>query len=72
MIATFSSPLAAMAYETIRALWDRITPGAVIVIDDYAFRHHDRQYAMWNAFAEAHGTSVLTVPTGQGLMIKPG
>lgn len=73
-IAYLSIDLNSATYEhqTIQALWDRITPGALIVIDDYAFRHHERQYAMWNAFAAAHGTGVLTLPTGQGLMIKPG
>lgn len=72
-IAYLSIDLNSATFErqTIEALWPRIVPGAVIVIDDYAFQHHDRQYRMWNEFAAEHGTAVLTVPTGQGLLIRP-
>lgn len=51
-------------------LWKQLTPGAIIVIDDYAFGGHDSQYAMWNAFAAQHDLAVATLPTGQGLLIK--
>lgn len=56
--------------DTIAALWDRIQDGAVIVIDDYAFQNHEDQYQMWNEFAASKGKMVLTLPTGQGLLIR--
>ena len=56
--------------DTIEALWDRVTPSAVIVIDDYAFSGHEEQYEVWNTFADSVDREILTMPTGQGLMIK--
>ena len=56
--------------STIHALWDKIVPGAVIVLDDYGFASHTTQYEMWNDFAKSKGRMVLTLPTGQGLLIK--
>jgi len=53
--------------STINALWPKLVKGAIIVLDDYAFAGYEKQYAMWNNFAEAHGKKVLTLPTGQGL-----
>ncbi|MCZ8271091.1 MAG: class I SAM-dependent methyltransferase [Beijerinckiaceae bacterium] len=51
-------------------LWPRLVPGAVIVLDDYAFAGHEEQYRAWNAFAARQGLSILTLPTGQGMLIK--
>lgn len=61
---------AAAEKATIEALWDKLVPGAVVVIDDYAFENHEDQYAMWNDFASSKGKMVLTLPTGQGILIK--
>jgi hypothetical protein len=54
----------------IDRLWARLSPGAIVVIDDYAFGGHDAQYEMWNAFAARRRLLVATLPTGQGLLIK--
>ena len=56
--------------ETIEAIWDRITPGAPIVLDDYAFGGHEAQYEAWNAFGKEKDHPIFTLPTGQGLMLK--
>lgn len=56
--------------DTIKELWDRIISGAIIVLDDYAFPSHVQQYDMWNQFAQSKNRSILTLPTGQGLIIK--
>ncbi|WP_018240126.1 TylF/MycF/NovP-related O-methyltransferase [Ensifer sp. BR816] len=56
--------------ECIDRVWDKVVPGASIVLDDYAFVGCEEQNAMWNEFAAVHGQSILTLPTGQGLMIK--
>ena len=55
---------------TIEVLWPKLVQGAIIVLDDYAFIRRVRQYDMWNEFAKSVGRSVLTLPTGQGLLIK--
>jgi O-methyltransferase len=56
---------------TIAELWAKITTGAVILLDDYAHSGSYRQYDAWNAFAEAKSVSILTCPTGQGIIVKP-
>ncbi|AFL49376.1 O-methyltransferase [Sinorhizobium fredii] len=56
--------------QCIERVWDRIVPGAPIVLDDYAFQGHEDQYEMWNEFTAARGHMVLTLPTGQGMIIK--
>lgn len=54
----------------IERLWPQITPGAIIVIDDYGFAGFEDQHQMWDAFAKAHGKTVATLPTGQGILIR--
>lgn len=56
--------------ECIDQVWDKVVLGASIVLDDYAFIGCEEQNAMWNEFAATHRQSILTLPTGQGLMIK--
>jgi hypothetical protein len=51
--------------------WDRLVPGAAVVLDDYGWRKHYEQKIAFDAFAKDHGTSVLALPTGQGLILKP-
>lgn len=55
---------------TIRTLWEKLVPGAVVVLDDYGFTGHEAQYTMWNGFAREKGRMIATLPTGQGLLIK--
>jgi len=57
--------------EVISELWSRVTSSAVILIDDYAFQSNEEQYEMWNEFASSKSCSILTLPTGSGLLIKP-
>ncbi|WP_299812451.1 TylF/MycF/NovP-related O-methyltransferase [uncultured Roseibium sp.] len=57
--------------EVITELWDRLSRSAIVLIDDYAFQSNEEQYEMWNEFAASKGTSVLTMPTGSGILIKP-
>ena len=55
----------------VEFFWDRLVPGAVIVLDDYCFGgYHVTQQRAFDAFAKARGVSLLALPTGQGVMIK--
>ena len=56
--------------SVIERIWNDITPGGVIVLDDYAWQGHEEQYEGWNAFAARNDRLILTVPTGQGLIIR--
>jgi O-methyltransferase len=62
---------ARVEHEVIMAVWDKITPGAVIVLDDYGFAGAEAQHAMWNEFSRAKRAPIATLPTGQGVMICP-
>jgi hypothetical protein len=51
--------------------WDKLVTGGVIVLDDYGWKSHEEQQQAWDAFAADRNTSVLLLPTGQGLILKP-
>lgn len=53
-----------------RELWDRIVPGAIIVLDDFGFAGHQLQHDAWVKFAMSKQHHIATLPTGQGLIIK--
>lgn len=52
-------------------LWPRMVPGAVIVLDDYGWRPLIAQKRAWDRFADGRGVKILSLPTGQGLLLKP-
>ena len=54
--------------EVIEAIWDRLSTGAFVVLDDYGFKGHEVQHDAWNRFAARVGRRILTSPTGQGLL----
>jgi len=51
--------------------WDKLVPGAVIVLDDYGWKIHYEQKEKFDRFAARKGVRVLALPTGQGLIFKP-
>jgi O-methyltransferase len=51
--------------------WDRLVSGAAIVLDDYGWRKHVEQKRAFDEFASKRGVQVLSLPTGQGLILKP-
>jgi Macrocin-O-methyltransferase (TylF) len=56
---------------TLEALWDRLAPGAFILLDDYAYSGYRPQKLGVDGFARSRAVAVLSLPTGQGLIIKP-
>ncbi len=56
---------------TLEALWDRIVTGGVILLDDYAYHGFRSQKVGIDRFACEKRCAVLSLPTGQGLIIKP-
>lgn len=62
---------AASEKPCIERLWPLLVSGAFVLIDDYAFKGHEAQRDMWNAFSESVGAPIMTMPTGQGLLVKP-
>ena len=72
-IAYVSLDMNAAAPEIAAAefFWPKMVSGAVMVLDDYGWPHHEVQKRELDAFAARHGVRVLPVPTGQGLIFKP-
>ena len=55
------------AYELI---FERLSTGATIVLDDYGWEAFSAQKAAADAFFGARGLPVLELPTGQGMVIR--
>jgi hypothetical protein len=50
--------------------WPKLVPGGLVVLDDYGWTGHEAQKKAADEFAERHNTGVLSLPTGQGLLMK--
>lgn len=57
--------------EAADYLWDRLLPGAMILLDDYAYHGYRSQKVAMDEFARSRGIAILSMPTGQGLIVKP-
>ena len=55
----------------LRYFWPRLSPGAFVLLDDYAYRGYEEQRLAMNALASELGVPICALPTGQGLLIKP-
>ena len=51
--------------------WPRLSPGAVVVLDDYGWDGFAPQREVLDALAAERGVRILQCPTGQGLLVKP-
>ncbi|MCK9797318.1 TylF/MycF family methyltransferase [Pseudomonas sp. MAFF 302030] len=51
-------------------LWDRLVPGAIVLLDDYAFYGYQPQKEGMDEWAANMGVAIASLPTGQGLLIK--
>lgn len=51
--------------------WPKMSKGAKALLDDYAYASYEEQKKAFDKFAAAKGITILSLPTGQGLYIKP-
>lgn len=61
------------AYPETAALeyfWSRLSPGAFVLLDDYAYFGYKKQAEAIDMVGRSLGFNVLSLPTGQGLIIK--
>lgn len=56
--------------EALEYFWPKLSPGGVLILDDYGFKGHEDQQQMHEEFARANGFRILALPTGQGLAVK--
>jgi Methyltransferase domain len=51
--------------------WPLMVPGGLILLDDYCYDGYREQKVAMDNWAREHGTCVLSLPTGQGMLVKP-
>lgn len=51
--------------------WDKIVSGGIVMLDDYGFPPHKNQKLAFDEFAKEKAVQILSLPTGQGVIIKP-
>lgn len=55
----------------IEFFWERLVSGAIVLLDDYAYFTCDLQKVAMDEFAARRGVAIASLPTGQGLLIRP-
>ncbi|MDF1667370.1 MAG: macrocin O-methyltransferase [Planctomycetota bacterium] len=56
--------------EALKFFWPKLSAGAVVLFDDYAYVGYELQKAPVDEVVAQWGHSVLSMPTGQGLLVK--
>jgi cephalosporin hydroxylase len=56
----------------LRFIWPKLSPGAVVLLDDYAYNGYEAQKFAMDRLAAEIGFTILSLPTGQGLIVKTG
>lgn len=56
--------------ESLRILYPGISKGGIVLLDDYCGRGREVQHDAMNDLATKLGFSIMSLPTGQGLVIK--
>lgn len=51
--------------------WRKLSSGAIVLLDDYGYRGHDTQKHAMDALTKSIGVPIVSLPTGQGMIIKP-
>jgi hypothetical protein len=51
--------------------WERLVPGAFILLDDYAYIGCEAEKDAMDAAVAAKDLKIVSLPTGQGILIKP-
>lgn len=69
--ASIDLNVAAAEMGAVEVLWPRLVPGAPMLIDDYGWAAHVNQKRAWDDWARRTGIMILSLPTGQGLVLKP-
>lgn len=54
----------------LKYFWPKMVDGAVCLMDDYAYSGYHPQKKALDELADQLGTEILSLPTGQGLLIK--
>jgi hypothetical protein len=55
----------------VECFWERMVSGAIVLLDDYAYWGYRQQKMAMDVLASRLGVNILSLPTGQGLIIRP-
>ncbi len=56
--------------EALKFFWERISDGGIVLLDDYAYFGYEALGNALESVARTIGASILTLPTGQGMILK--
>jgi hypothetical protein len=56
--------------EALKFFWERMSDGGIVLLDDYSYFGYEAQGNALDSVARALGTSILDLPTGQGMILK--
>ena len=56
--------------QSVRILWDRLVPGAIILLDDFGSPEFSESRKVMIQLSKELSFEILGIPTGQGLIIK--
>jgi O-methyltransferase len=58
--------------DALHYFWDKLVSGGIIILDDYGYNsQYMNQKNAHDAFAKSKGVEILSLPTCQGMIIKP-
>ncbi|MDB5259215.1 MAG: hypothetical protein JWO73_423 [Candidatus Taylorbacteria bacterium] len=58
--------------DTLEFFWDKMASGGIIILDDYGYANSTNdQKEAHDAFARSKNVMILSLPTCQGVLIKP-
>jgi hypothetical protein len=57
--------------QSVRILWDRLVPGAIMLLDDFGSPEFSESRIAMTQLSKELSFDILGLPTGQGLVIKP-
>jgi len=56
--------------EALKFFWDKLSPKAIVLLDDYGWARHIDQKLAFDEFIKDKKEEILCMPTGQGIIIK--
>ena len=62
---------AAPTEEALRYAWARLLPAGIVVFDDYGWQEYDDQKRLIDRFFADAKSTVIALPTGQAMAVKP-
>lgn len=56
---------------SLNFFWEKLAPGAFVLLDDYAYVGHESQKKALDSVVKTKKLQIVSLPSGQGLLINP-